>query len=84
MDQWVGDSAAKGGQQGKQDGKNKTGRQEGIPLLYTKSHSDTPWPPLRPGVSVQRDLTDNLEALFLFCFLIFNQKFFALVFEINI
>lgn len=41
MDQWVGDSAAKGGQQDKQDGKNHTGRQEGIPLLYTKSYSYT-------------------------------------------
>lgn len=83
MYQWVGESAAKGGQQGEPDGKSQTGRQEGIPLLYTESHSYPAWPPPRPGVSVQRDLTDNLEALFLFCFLIFNQKFFALVLEIN-
>lgn len=83
MYQWVGESAAKGGQQGEPDGKSQTGRQEGIPLLYTESHSYPAWPPPRPGVSVQRYLTDNLEALFLFCFLIFNQKFFALVLEIN-
>lgn len=71
MDQWVGDSGAKGSQQGKQDGKNQTGRQEGIPLLYTKSHSYTAWPPLRPGVSVLKDLTDNLEALFFVCLFVF-------------